>query len=101
MESEYIAGINIALSSKMEHNTTAGRGLVSTGVISTGNIPIHHICIGDNNGAGSGNSDDSENSIVSSSSSLYYGRTTKKTKEESFQQRVVCVKNKCGPEGSM
>ena len=73
---------------------------MSTGVISTGFIPIHHIRIGDNNGANSGNYDDSDNSIVSSSYSLYFGRTTKQTKEKILQQRVVCVKKKLGPKDS-
>ena len=84
----------------MEHNYTAGRGGASTGVIYTEVIPIHHIRVGDGDGAGSGNADNADNSIVSSPSSLYWGRTTKRTKEDILQLRVVCAKNKRWPKGS-
>ena len=102
VEGKTIAIIDVAFSSKMEHTSTDGRWGASTGVIYTGVISIHHICVGDGNGdgAGSSNVDDANNYIVSSSSLLYWGRTTKQTKEEIFQQCVVCVKNKRGPEGS-
>ena len=100
VEGESIAIIDIAFSSKMEHNSTAGREGSSTGVISTGVIPIHHIRAGDGNGNVRGNADDADNIIVSSSSSSYWGRTTKLKKEEILQKCVVCVKSKRGPKGS-
>ena len=69
-------------------------------VWNTGVITIHHIRVGDGNGAGSGNADDDDNSIVLSSSSSYWVRTTNRTKEEILQQCVVCVNNKRDPKGS-
>ena len=100
MEGESIAIIDIASSLKMEHTSTSRIGGASTGVISTGVTPIHHICVDYGDGVGSGNAEDSDNSIVSSSSSSYRGRTTKQMKEDIFQQCVVCAKNKRGPKGS-
>ena len=97
MQGKLIAIIDIASSSKIKHNYTDGRGGASTGVIT-----IQHIRFGDgdDNGAGSSKSGNANDLIVLSSSSLYWGITTKKTKEDIPQQRVVCVKNKCVPEGS-
>ena len=84
----------------MEHTPTDGRGWASTGVISTGIIAIHRICVGDGDSAASGNSGDADNSIASSSSSSYLGRPTKRTKEEILQQHVVCIKDKSGLKGA-
>ena len=59
VEGESIQSIDIVLYSKMEHNSTSGRGGASTyvistgvrsGVISTGVITIHHIHVDDGNG---------------------------------------------------
>ena len=77
VEGTAIAIIDITSSLKMEHTSTDGRGGASKYVIPTGVIPIHHIRVGNGNGAGSRNDDDADDSIVSSSSSLYWGRTTK------------------------
>ena len=94
MESKLIAIIDIVLSLKMEHTSTAERGRESTCVISTGIrsgviskvvIPIHHIHVGDGDVADSGNANDSDDSIVSSSSSSYWKSTTKQMKEEILQ----------------
>ena len=79
----------------MKHTSAARRGGSSTGV-----IPIHHIHVCGGNGSGCGNTDNADDSIISSSSSSYWGRTTKRKKEEILQRHVVCVKNRCGPEGS-
>ena len=109
VEGKLIAMIDIASSSNMEHTSTAGRvgastGVsyigVSSGVIYTGFITIHHINVVDGNVANSGNVNDADNSIVWSSSLSYWWRTTKQTKEEILQHRVVCVKKKRDPEGS-
>ena len=80
-EIESGAIIDIALFSNMEHTSTSERGGASTGVISTVIIPVHYICLGDDNGTGSSNTDNSDDSIVSSSSLSYWRRTTKHTKE--------------------
>ena len=68
MEGESIAIIDISQYLKTKHTYTAGRGRASTGVIYTGVITIHHICIGDGDGdvTGSRNADNDEDSIVSS-----------------------------------
>ena len=95
VEGESIAIIDIELSSNMEYTSTAVRRGASTGV-----IPIHHISVGDGDGAGSGNADNADNYIVSSSSSPYWSRTTKWTKEETVKWHVICANNKRRPEGS-
>ena len=109
MEGRFIAIIDIVSSSKKERNSTAGIGGASTGVISTvirssvistGVIPIHHIRVGDGDGADSDNANNSDDAIVFSSSLSYWGRTNKQTKEEILLQCVVCVKNKRGPKVS-
>ena len=108
MEGKSIAIVEIVSSSKMEHNSTDRRGgaptaVISTGVrygvISTGVILIHHICVGGGDGAISGNADDANYSIVSSSSLLYLRITINQTKEDILQRRVVCVKKKYAPKG--
>ena len=77
MEGESIAIINIASSSKMQHNCIAGRGGAST----TCAITINDIRAGDGDDADSGNgAEDVDNYIVSSYSSLYQGRTNKQKK---------------------
>ena len=91
VEGRSIEIIDIALSSKMEHNSTTRRG----GASITGDITIHHINDGDGNDAVRGNgADDAENSIVLSSSLFYWVHTTKITNEEILQRCVVCVKSK-------
>ena len=81
----------------MKHNSTSRRGGEST----TGDIPIHHIHVGDGDDADSGNgADDDGDSIVSSSSFSYWGCATNQTKEEILQHRFMCAKSKHGPEGS-
>ena len=109
VEGDFIAIIDIASSLKMEHTSTDGRRGASTdvistsvrsGVISTEIIPIHHIFVGDGNDADIGKDNNAENYIFSSSSLSYWLSTTKRTKEKILQQRVVCVKNKCGPKDS-
>ena len=67
----------------MEHNSTAGRGGASkgviyidvrSGVIYTGVITICHICVGGGDGDDSANAKDADDSIVSSSPSPYWGK---------------------------
>ena len=97
MEGKLIEIIDIVMSLKMEHSSTTGRGVAST----TGDIPTHHICIGDRNDAISGNgAENSDNSIILSSSLSYWSRTTKRMKDKILQRRVVCVKRKRAPKGS-
>ena len=86
-----IVVIDIASFSKTEQISTAERRGAST---------VHCIHVGDGDVAGSGNADDADDPIVSSSSSSYWERTTKQKKKDILQQHMVCVKNKCGPEGS-
>ena len=109
VEGESIQSIDIVLYSKMEHTSTSGRGGASTyvistgvrsGVISTGFIKIHHICVGGGNCSDSGNAKNAEDSIVLSSSLSYWGMTTNRMKEEILQQHMVCVIKKSGPKGS-
>ena len=78
MEGESIEIIDIASSSKIEHTPKSGIWGVSIVVIYTGVIPIHHICVGDDDSVSSGNTDNADSSIVSSSSSSYWGITTKR-----------------------
>ena len=60
LEGESIVIIDISLYFNMEHTSTAGRGGLSTGVIYTGIILNHYICISDGNDSGSSNTDDAE-----------------------------------------
>ena len=79
VERKLIVNIDIESSSKIEYNSTAGRGGAYIGVIyigvipipggasrsviSTGVITIHYICIGDGDGAGRSNYEDADDSI--------------------------------------
>ena len=71
MEGESIEIIDIASSSKIEHTPKSGIWGVSIGVIYTGVIPIHHICVGDGDGACRGNTEDADDFIILSSSFFY------------------------------